>query len=109
MSTSCAALASSSATFPGPVFLDPSTPKGATGDKAKKAAVLAYLDARAVEIEQGLGWLKGKGDDAKYRSEEGKAVLLRLLGAMVSNEGRLMGRLVLSFHQKPTRTCSGVS
>lgn len=86
------ALKSSTAPFPGPVFLDPATPRGAAGDKVKRAAVLGYLDARAVEIEQGLGWLKGKGDDAKFRSEEGKAVLMRLLAVMVGNEGRLMGR-----------------
>jgi len=86
------ALKSSTAPFPGPVFLDPATPRGATGDKSKRAAVLGYLDARAVEIEQGLGWLKGKGNEAKFRSEEGKAVLMRLVAAMVQNEGRLMGR-----------------
>lgn len=86
------ALKSSTASFPGPVFFDPATPRGATGDKSKKAAVLGYLDARAVEIEQGLGWLKGKGNEPKFRSEEGKAVLLRLLAVMVGNEGRLMGR-----------------
>lgn len=85
------ALKASTTPFPGPTFLDPATPKSTAGAATKKAAVLAYLDARATETEHSLGWLRGKGDDRRFRAEEGKAVLMRLLAVMVANEGRLMG------------------
>ncbi|CDZ96496.1 Regucalcin gene promoter region-related protein (RGPR) [Phaffia rhodozyma] len=81
----------SSPSFPGPLFLDPATIKNAAGEKAKKASVLAYIDNQASEIEQGLAWVKGKGDEIKFRDQEGKAILLRLLAVMIENEGRLMG------------------
>lgn len=83
-----------SSIFPGPLFLDPSSPKGSAADKSKKASILAYLDTQATEIEQGLAWIKGKGDEIQFREQEGKAVLLRLLAVMIGNDGRLMGRLV---------------
>lgn len=83
------ALSSSSTPFPGPLF----DRKGsAASEKAKKATILAYLDTRAGEIEQGLGWLKGQSNEVRFRQEEGKGVLVRLLGAMIQNDGRLMGR-----------------
>lgn len=88
------ALSSSTEVFPGPAFADPSSAKGAAGDKTKKAAVLKYLSARVAETEHALGWLKSQGDGAKYREEEGKAVLMRLIAVMVDNEGRLVGRCV---------------
>lgn len=89
-----AATSTSTETFPGPLFLDPSSAKGAAGAKVKKGVVLSYIDARAAETEHALGWLKTQGasDDVRYREEEGKAVLLRLIGVMVENEGRLSGR-----------------
>jgi hypothetical protein len=90
------ALSASSTPFPGPLFLD--RKGGAAGEKAKKANILSYLDTRAGEIEQGLGWLKGQSNVTKFRQEEGKGVLVRLLSVMIQNDGRLMGRCARSVH-----------
>lgn len=60
--------------------------------------MLKYLSARVAETEHALGWLKSQGDSAKYREEEGKAVLMRLIAVMVDNEGRLVGRCVPLIH-----------
>jgi len=79
--------------FPGPLVLDPSTHKGAAGEKKKKESVIAYLQARAEEIERGLPYLKSSASQAK-REEEGKLVLVRILLAMVIGDGKLSGRQV---------------
>ena len=77
--------------FPGPLVLDPSTPKGGAGEKKKKESVIAYLEARAEEIEKGLPYLKSSASQAK-REEEGKLVLVRILLAMVVGDGKLLGK-----------------
>ena len=77
--------------FPGPLILDPSTPKGAAGEKKKREAVGAYLRARVEEIEQGLPYLKTSASQAR-REEEGKLVLVKLLAALVTGDGKLTGR-----------------
>jgi hypothetical protein len=79
------------ATYPGPLLLDPSNPKGSAGDKKKKEAVLAYLEARAEEIEKGLPYLKSSASGAR-REEEGKLLLVRLLSALLIGEGKFSGR-----------------
>jgi hypothetical protein len=85
------ALKSNETVFPGPLVLDPSSAKGAAGDKKKKEAVLAYLKARVEETEMGLPYLKTSAN-ATRREQEGKLVLLRLLLAMIIGEGKLTGR-----------------
>jgi hypothetical protein len=87
------ALKSNETVFPGPLVLDPSSAKGAAGDKKKKEAVLAYLKARVEETEMGLPYLKTSAN-ATRREQEGKLVLLRLLLAMIVGEGKLTGRWV---------------
>lgn len=90
-------LASSSAlkpndnVFPGPLVSDPSTPKGAAGDKKKREAVTGYLQARAEEIEKGLPYLKSSAN-ATRREEEGKLVIVRILAAMILGDGKLSGK-----------------
>jgi hypothetical protein len=90
------ALKSNDFTFPGPLVLDSVTPKGGAGDKKKREAVMGYLEARAEEIEKGLPYLKTSASGAR-REEEGKLVLVRLLMAMLTGDGKLSGRLV-DFH-----------
>ncbi|WVF71600.1 hypothetical protein IAT40_006408 [Kwoniella sp. CBS 6097] len=85
-----AALKSDQTAFPGPLISDPSATKGAAGDKKKRESVLAYLDARAEEIERGLPYLKSSANKAR-REEEGKLVLIRALKALVLGEGKLAG------------------
>jgi hypothetical protein len=90
------ALDTSTALFPGPLFSDPGTPTTSlvrTGSfaqiKAKKARLLKYLDERTAEISQGIGYLHPASGDR--RKAEGKFVLVRLLKAMIENDGRLSG------------------
>lgn len=77
--------------FPGPLVGDPSTPRGAAGEKKRRDAVIVYLQARAEEIERGLPYLKSSASQAK-REEEGKLVLVRILLAMVLGDGKLSGK-----------------
>jgi hypothetical protein len=86
-------LKSSETVFPGPLILDPSSAKGAAGDKKKKEAVLEYLDARVEETEKGLPYLKTSAN-ATRREQEGKLALLRVLLAMITGDGKLSGRYV---------------
>ena len=90
------AIETSAATFPGPLFSDPGTPTttlvrpgAATHAKAKKAKVVKYLEERAEEITQGLGYLH-QGSVELYRAEA-KRALISLLKVMVENDGRLSG------------------
>ena len=88
---STSALKPNDTVFPGPLVSDPSTPKGAAGDKKKREAITAYLQARAEEIEKGLPYLKSSASQAR-REEEGKLVLVRILLAMVIGDGKLAGK-----------------
>ncbi|KZS99244.1 hypothetical protein SISNIDRAFT_448107 [Sistotremastrum niveocremeum HHB9708] len=87
-------LESSTAVYPGPLFADQGTLSsglvrtGATSAaKAKKAAILKYLDERAVEVEQGLGY-NTSGQPGRGAAE-GKLILVRILRALVSLDGKL--------------------
>ncbi|KLO10677.1 hypothetical protein SCHPADRAFT_832213 [Schizopora paradoxa] len=89
-------LEASTVTFPGPLFGDSGSPvatlaitTSATSAKAKKTKVLSYLDERAKELEQGLGY--HSVGSPEHRSTEGKLVLVRLLHAMVENDGHVSG------------------
>lgn len=87
---------STQAVYPGPLFGDPGTPTAtslvrtaAQQTKAKKAAVIKYLEDRADEFTKGLGYLHA--DTPESRELEGKLVLAQLLKVMVENDGRLSG------------------
>jgi hypothetical protein len=71
------------------------TPALSGAAKTKKAAVLKYLSERADELEKGLGFYSTSKDmSTNRRSAEGRAMLLRLLGVMVENDGKLSGTCV---------------
>lgn len=96
------ALETSDADYPGPLFSDPGTPTiglvrtGATAQtKNKKARVLKYLEERATELSQGLGYLQQTSPEV--RRAEGKLALVNLLKVMVDNDGRLSGRYEIFF------------
>jgi hypothetical protein len=57
--------------------------------KAKKTRVSKYLDERADEIQRGISYLNPGSEDR--RQADGKLVLVRLLKAMVENDGHLTG------------------
>lgn len=84
------ALGTSSVAFPGPLVNDPAVTKGAAGEKKRREAVLAYLSARAEEIERGLPYLKSSASRAR-REEEGKLVIVRTLAAAIEGDGKLLG------------------
>jgi hypothetical protein len=76
--------------FPGPLLYDAAT-KGVAAEKKKREALTAYLEARADEVERGLPYLKSassSGGAKKRREEEGKVVLIRVLAAMLLDEGK---------------------
>ncbi|PPR08071.1 hypothetical protein CVT24_010532 [Panaeolus cyanescens] len=82
--------------FPGPLVADPGASSlslvrvnQATQAKAKKAALITYLTGRALEIEQGLGYLS-VGDRQRA---EGKRTLINLLKIMIENDGKLLGTI----------------
>lgn len=87
----------STVVFPGPLFGDSGslvstlaiTTTTSTA-KAKKTKVLMYLDERAKELEQGLGY--HTAGSPERRRTEGKLVLVRLLHAMIENDGHISGR-----------------
>ncbi|RSH82757.1 uncharacterized protein EHS24_007751 [Apiotrichum porosum] len=88
------AVANDASTFPGPLIFDPLMPKGAAGDKKKRESVLAYLAARAEEIERGLPYLKSSVTRARReerREEEAKLVIVGILTALIEGDGRLFG------------------
>lgn len=80
--------------YPGPLLSDPGTPTTSivrtgmsTQTKTKKSRVIKYLDGRANEIHQGIGYLTGM----EKRKAEGKLVLVKLLKVMVEHDGKLLG------------------
>ncbi|KAM6500508.1 Sec23-binding domain of Sec16 domain containing protein [Amanita muscaria] len=85
----------SASSFPGPLFSDPGASSSslvrtsASGQKNKKAGVLKYLTEKAEEISHGLGYLTL--GSVERRQAEGKLVLVKLLKAMIENDGRLSG------------------
>lgn len=88
------ALGTSSVAFPGPLVHDPSVAKGAAGEKKRREGVLAYLSARADEIERGLPYLKSSASSAR-REEEAKLVIVRILTALIEGDGKLFGTCVM--------------
>ncbi|KAJ3725933.1 Sec23-binding domain of Sec16-domain-containing protein [Lentinula raphanica] len=94
------ALNLSSATFPGPLFSDPGSPTtslvrpgAAAQAKTKKGRVLKYLEDRAEEFSQGLGYMHpGSEDQARTQS---KLILFNVLRVLVENDGKLSGTPVI--------------
>lgn len=86
----------SSTMFPGPLFSDPGSPTvglvrpgAAAQTKTKKARVIKYLEDRAEELSQGLGYmLSGSEDQGRTES---KVVLFKILKVLVENDGKLSG------------------
>lgn len=85
--------------FPGPLFNDQG-PGGATSVlqttgaaiKAKKTALLQWLDSRITEAEGGFMYVGTTGGEAGAAAKaEGKVVLLKLLKIWVENDGKLSG------------------
>jgi hypothetical protein len=83
------ALSTTETPFPGPLIFDGAA-KGPAGDKKRREVVLAYLSARADEIERGLPYLKSSASRAR-REEEAKLVIVRILAAFVEGDGRVFG------------------
>ncbi|TFK29953.1 hypothetical protein FA15DRAFT_752087 [Coprinopsis marcescibilis] len=88
------ALSVSEAEYPGPLFGDPGAHSiglvrstAAAQAKTKKPRVAQYLEARATEISQGLGYL----NPSDRQTAEAKLVLIGLLKIMVENDGKLSG------------------
>jgi COPII coat assembly protein SEC16 len=88
------ALSSPSSSYPGPLLYDSGTPSLSlvrpslsAQTKAKKTAVVAYLSGRAIEIDQGFGFLS----NLEKRAAQGTLILVKLLKIMVENDGRLLG------------------
>ncbi|KIK57809.1 hypothetical protein GYMLUDRAFT_61199 [Collybiopsis luxurians FD-317 M1] len=86
----------SSATFPGPLFSDPGSPTAgivrpgaAAQTKTKKARVIKYLEDRAEELSQGLGYMHS-GEEDQGRTES-KIILFKILKILVENDGKLSG------------------
>lgn len=80
--------------YPGPLLSDPGAasisivrPNVANQTKTKKTALLSYLSERASEIHQGLGYLV----NGEKQAAENKLILVKLLGVMIENDGRLLG------------------
>lgn len=80
--------------YPGPLLSDPGTPSlslvkpgASTQAKTKKSGVLTYLSSKVNEINQGLGYLAA----VERQAAENKLVLVKVLKALVENDGRLLG------------------
>jgi COPII coat assembly protein SEC16 len=94
------AMDSSAPSYPGPLFSDPGASSmslartvgvgTANNVKAKKALVLKWLEERSEELSSGIAHITS-GSLERYNAE-GKLVLVRLLKAMVDNDGQLSGR-----------------
>ncbi|KAG8840277.1 Protein transport protein Sec16A [Serendipita sp. 411] len=85
--------------FPGPLFNDQG-PGGATSVlqtagaalKAKKTALIQWLEGRIAEIEGGLMYIGTTGPIGGGTAKaEGKVVLMKLLKIWVENDGKLSG------------------
>lgn len=84
--------------FPGPLFNDQGNATAASvlqtaaaATKAKKAALLQYLDTKTAELEQGRGYL-GQDAEGGVSKAEGRIVLVKLLRIYVDNDGKLAGK-----------------
>lgn len=94
------AMDSSASSYPGPLFSDPGASSislartvgvgTANNVKAKRALVTTWLAERSEELSRGVAHIPS-GSQERHNAE-GKLVLIRLLKAMVDNDGQLSGR-----------------
>jgi hypothetical protein len=84
--------------FPGPLFNDQGAggatsvlQTAAAATKAKRAALIQFIDSRIAELEQGLGYVSSDSDGGVAKAE-GKLVLIKLLKAFVEHDGKLSGK-----------------
>lgn len=77
--------------FPGPLYQDQSA-SSASAKTKKRRDVLAWLDSRVEEANLTVNYIGAGGDTAQRYEAEGKAVLLRVIKALLENDGRLHGR-----------------
>jgi COPII coat assembly protein SEC16 len=66
----------------------------AANTKAKKAALLQWLDELTTETEREVGYV-GNDSVVGRAKAEGKSVLIKLLKVLVENDGKLAGRYVI--------------
>jgi hypothetical protein len=92
-------LNSPGSSYPGPLVSDPGTASlslvrstASSQAKAKKSGLTIYMSGRVEEISQGLGFLS----PPERRHAEDKLVLVKLLKALVENDGRFFGSYVTS-------------
>lgn len=89
---------SESTTFPGPIFMDGG--KSNAGKKRKESAF--WLDQRVSELEEEVKYLgpvgsRGLAGDEQHRKIGTRLILVKLVKALVENEGKLSGTYVWSF------------
>jgi hypothetical protein len=85
--------------YPGPLVSDPGTTSlslvrsaASSQTKMKKSELITYLLGRVEEISQGLGFLS----PLERQQAENKLILVKLLKALVENDGRFFGSYVTS-------------
>ena len=86
--------------FPGPLFCD-QTPAAAgmlagaaANTKAKKTALVQWLEESAAEAEREVGYV-GNDSVVGRAKAEGRNVLIKLLKVLIENDGKLAGRYVI--------------
>lgn len=95
------AMDSSTSSYPGPLFSDPGSSSislartvgvgTANNIKVKRTQLSKWLEERANEISSGVAYIPSGSQERN--NTEGRLVLLRLLKAMLDNDGQLSGRL----------------
>ena len=83
-----------STTFPGPIYMD----GGKANAPKKRKESIAWLEQRIAELEQETTFTSGsRQDPEKARLVETRLILIRLVKAMVENDGKLTGTCVSPF------------
>ena len=86
--------------FPGPLFCDQAPAAAgmlagaAANTKAKKTALVQWLEEFAAEAEREVGYVGNDSVVARAKAE-GKNVLIKLLKVLIENDGKLAGRYVI--------------
>lgn len=76
--------------FPGPLFMD-SSASSATGKSKKKQQILSWLGERLDETEKESGFFGGDLRDQRKREALDRTVLLKIVRALLENDGKLSG------------------
>jgi len=86
--------------FPGPLFCDQAPAAAsmlagaAANTKAKKTALVQWLEEFAAEAEREVGYV-GNDSVVARAKVEGKSVLIKLLKVLIENDGKLAGRYII--------------